>query len=1260
MTKKLSLKQIFRKTFCITLCAVLLFAAMPFAGTASQEEEPQAVAAESGDLLLATIADTHYFPSVLAPHPLDANYEAFLNKLLSSHVNYETLDYIIDTAFESLASDVIGRGLKYVVVSGDLTLNGEKQGHQAFAEKLRDLEEDTGLQVFVINGNHDINNSRAASYSATQAEKTSPQDFMEIYYDLGYADAYHSFVDYSGTDLQTLPTTAGMLSYSVQLDDGYRLIMLDAGHYSGDVTEDGEDEQETSGGLTPELHDWLLAEIADAKNNGETPIMSTHWNMSGMNYMHEYILSGFVIDDHYILQEELADAGLHYVFSGHQHCSDIDITYSDSGEAMYSIITPTLTEFPAAYRITEFSYDKNKQEMSATFNTYEIDGTKTATLTPAFTGETPYSVSVYKNQYAQADPVSYLMRMIDNLLLPLVDDILAAGGIIPYVENAMELDLDRVFNDMLDGGIIIAGVELFTAENIINFLNGLDEQICSLLLQDMQKTRDEIIEPFVEKFLALQVSEVPCTKFINTLGFGSADKGGTLGDLLMSVLYYMYEGNEDSSDDAFMQDALQNMLDGEVTAPVLDLLRAEIIDGLLLDTLLANINVRISDLFVGSSANIAPVFDLVYAFITSLVNNGCFDELVNGDSITFESVMRALYNALLAFFNYSPNTSYLFLLEAILEIADLDFGNSVDAVIDTLLQEYVYADSMLDGIGYMLWKVVYGCVTDEDADNNVTYVYSGPIAIEPTSDEMQLPSHISGIFGTSSKTTYSLSWYTKYSVTGTDIELYEADSEPSFKGKRNIPTGVKVRYNTNEVTRSFNGVDLGIIGVMTVERDVVRHIITLEQLKADTTYYYRIGDASKGYWSETGTITTASGKADEFTFLHFTDTQSISPLQYDIWGQLARDAVGLYPDTAFIAHTGDFVDHGDGFMQWQWGLNTAADTLLHTPLMMASGNHEAMGSYAMDNYFYFADGATPAQFTDDGVYYSYDYNNAHFIVLNTNFTNDDGTLSDTQVKWLQQDVKDAADADWLILQLHKSVFSQGSHYADKDIDGLRKQLLKLMLELDIDIVLSGHDHVYMRTNFVDHYGLRPKTKQAIYKGSDGISYTANIDPEGSMFISGGTGSAKTYTPAPDGATAEYFPNSYYAYPIEDADNFTTPMFSAITINNNILTFAAYTYNEDGELYVCDSTAIVKNKIVYKAGDVNTNGKFEASDARTALRLSVGLDWDKTTHLETLAADFNGNGKIQADDARRILRCSVGLDLEFVETRSIFEAELDKR
>lgn len=85
---------------------------------------------------------------------------------------------------------------------------------------------------------------------------------------------------------------------------------------------------------------------------------------------------------------------------------------------------------------------------------------------------------------------------------------------------------------------------------------------------------------------------------------------------------------------------------------------------------------------------------------------------------------------------------------------------------------------------------------------------------------------------------------------------------------------------------------------------------------------------------------------------------------------------------------------------------------------------------------------TVDQDRESGVFYSYDYNNAHFIVLNTNNLSEDKALSDDQLAWLKADAQ-ASDAQWKIVVLHKALYSNGSHYDDKDVKAMRKQLCGL-------------------------------------------------------------------------------------------------------------------------------------------------------------------------------------------------------------------------
>jgi hypothetical protein len=88
------------------------------------------------------------------------------------------------------------------------------------------------------------------------------------------------------------------------------------------------------------------------------------------------------------------------------------------------------------------------------------------------------------------------------------------------------------------------------------------------------------------------------------------------------------------------------------------------------------------------------------------------------------------------------------------------------------------------------------------------------------------------------------------------------------------------------------------------------------------------------------------------------------------------------------------------------------------------------------------------------------------MVINTNDLNDENGLSDEQVEWLKQSCANT-DKTWKVLAMHKSLYSNASHYDDSDVVGLRAQLSKLFPELGIDVVFSGHDHVLISTDAIN-------------------------------------------------------------------------------------------------------------------------------------------------------------------------------------------------
>ncbi len=105
-----------------------------------------------------------------------------------------------------------------VVLSGDLTLNGEKGAHEALAGEAEGTCR-PGVRVLVIPGNHDINNPHAASYFGGEGRRRDGQcrGFLDIYHEFGYD--------------QAISRDETSLSYICRLDEKNWLMMLDSAQY---------------------------------------------------------------------------------------------------------------------------------------------------------------------------------------------------------------------------------------------------------------------------------------------------------------------------------------------------------------------------------------------------------------------------------------------------------------------------------------------------------------------------------------------------------------------------------------------------------------------------------------------------------------------------------------------------------------------------------------------------------------------------------------------------------------------------------------------------------------------------------------------------------------------------------------------------------------------------------------------------------------------------------------------------------------------
>ena len=990
--------------------------------------------------------------------------------------------------------------------------------------------------------------------------------------------------------------------------------MIDAGRYTADVTNNRTNEKETHGSITEELLKWVIKEAKDAKAKGQTPIAFTHWNMSGANYLHEYVMQGFVMNDAYILQETFADAGINYAFSGHQHISDVDITYSDAGEPLYSIITPTLTQYPFTYRETLF--DKQADgSLKVTFNQKDCDG-----FTPVVSAETgnkyftPYKVTTgFHKQYSTAS--EYIMKMLRKAVGNLFLDIRAAGSIIKYIEETMELDLKQTIRDFIYGGLSFSDYEVLTENTIMAFLEDVDKQLMDNYVNNPDYTF-EILEGAINNVVNTQISQVPSTKYLNTLGFGNKNSGGTIGDLFLTVLIAMYDGNEDFSDDKFMLDVLKNCSKVEFADLIFDTAIQYVVKDVVVDEIFANTNVHLNTLIDKDSTGIANFVQVCYIVIASIVNSGMI-EGIEKKELTLKEVTSFVTKLIGAATGASKDISLASLISLVLKTDLIPYGANIDELIENLFASFI-SEQDKKAAAAQLYVICDSICNDKDKDHGVTYTYKGKTKVTPTLEDMQLPSHITVSVGEKAESSFIISWYTKYSITASDIEIFE-EGTSTFKGKASTGKNIKA---TSEETTLFNYCfDLGSFGIFDYETKVIKHSVTVSGLKPGTTYSYKIGDAKKGFWSENGSYTTAD-KSSAFSFIQVSNSAGATQEEYDVWAKTLSSAIKTNPKTSFILHAGDMTYNAATGNQWGMALNSVSGILMNTPLMYTSSDSDAVEFNTMTKYFNFGANA-PMQVSEKGLYYSYDYNNAHFTVLNTNDLNTDGTLKTNQLKWLREDLDASHDAQWKIIVLHNPIYGNSSSDSK-----LLAQLTSMIESYDIDLILQGHEAVYLRTEILLNNA--KENTPVLTKKISGKNYKTYVGTFGTLALTSGNAGITTET--------ETIENELFNKNV----NTNAPMYTAYTVNGNTLTVRVYTVDKNGKSALYDSFAIKKAGSKIKIGDVDFDGTISAADARLALRCAVGLE-ESLAVAQLFAADTDADKKILSADARSILRAAVGLE-----------------
>lgn len=410
------------------------------------------------------LSDVHYFSQKLY-----ADCGDFTIAENSDRKMFRESGAIVDKAL----AEIVAYQPDLVILSGDLTKDGELVCHQGMHEKLAAAKKqlaNAGKQAMfcVINGNHDINNDdNGRDFSSGKAEHTDlvdPLAFKELYADCGYDDAIAKF-DEGGSQ-------GGSLSYVVRPAKGVTLIVVDSGKYSADQNGLGRDEHVTSGVVGEKLLAWVESQAKQARAAGDIVFVTQHHGVIPHFSMEPELMGEYLVDNYEDCQRRYADAGVSAVFTGHMHANDIASITTEAGNTLYDIETCATVTYPSDIRFATLSWKREEGtanvEVTLAVENHPLGSvdyvdfdtkatTKIADIT-AYGEERLLTVDVVKTMIA------------DALVSPAIDDMVANGGVKPALAGLL-------------GGLNVGD----------GTADGLDPALFNMLLTMLPQSQDEAL-----------------------------------------------------------------------------------------------------------------------------------------------------------------------------------------------------------------------------------------------------------------------------------------------------------------------------------------------------------------------------------------------------------------------------------------------------------------------------------------------------------------------------------------------------------------------------------------------------------------------------------------------------------------------------------------------------------------------------------------------------------------------------------------------
>lgn len=325
---------------------------------------------------------------------------------------------------------------------------------------------------------------------------------------------------------------------------------------------------------------------------------------------------------------------------------------------------------------------------------------------------------------------------------------------------------------------------------------------------------------------------------------------------------------------------------------------------------------------------------------------------------------------------------------------------------------------------------------------------------------------------------------------------------------------------------------------------------------------------------------------NEFSFLHVSDTQASTGSQFAQWGRLT--ALLKNEEYDFTIHTGDITDNADNTYEMDMFYENSGD-IMQKPFIPVVGNHDQKSNTfakLFGEYFGEVSGNEAPSPVPKGTTASFDYGNAHFVILNTE------SDLETQKQWLDDELS-KTDKKWKIVAMHRSPYGAV---------GINDTVVftPIFNKHHVDLVIHGHDHLYLRS-------------VPLYNGKkhDG----------GTIYLESGSSGSKQE----NGIVKQAYD--------EVCISPKSPAFSKITVSDEAICVNAECIDDDGSLKTIDTFEITKYTGSYENVE---EAKYDIpvrnfSDVRADREYADDLALLSSLGIVEKTPLFNPNGEISYSD-----------------------------